>query len=37
MESLKKWLHNMVNLMSKDLIKSITCNTHYTEVFYVTL
>jgi len=27
----------VITLMSKDLIKSITSNTHYTEAFYATL
>jgi transposase len=37
MEDLKKWLHNMVNVMNKDLIKSITSNIHYSKAFYATL
>ena len=32
MESLKKWLHNTVNEMEKETIKSITSN-HYLNAF----
>ena len=32
-EDLKKWLHNMVNEMDKQTIKSITGNHHYLDAF----
>lgn len=34
MESLKKWLNNMVNQMKNETIKSITGNHHYLDAFY---
>jgi hypothetical protein len=33
MEKLTQWLHNMVNEMSSDTIKSITGNHHYLNAF----
>ena len=33
MDSLKKWLHNEVNEMEKETIKSITSNHHYLNAF----
>lgn len=36
MESLKKWLHNMVNNMGNHLIKSITGNSNYMNAFNAT-
>lgn len=33
MSNLKQWLHNMVCEMDKDLIKSITSNHHYLNIF----
>jgi transposase len=37
METLRKWLHKTVNIMDKELIKSITSNHHYTKAFYAIL
>jgi|TARA_B110000037_G_C17022095_1_gene465773 transposase len=37
MEKLTEWLHNMVNQMSTDTIKSITGNHHYVNAFNATL
>lgn len=37
MEKLTEWLHNMVNQMNPEIIKSITGNHHYTNAFYATL
>ena len=37
MEKLTEWLHNMVNQMTKDTIKSITGNHHYVNAFNATL
>ena len=34
MDMLKQWLHNMVNQMDSDTIKSITGNHHYVNAFY---
>ena len=33
MENLKQWLHNMINEMQKETIKSITSNHHYLNAF----
>ncbi len=37
METLTDWLHNMVNQMSPETIKSITGNHHYVNAFNATL
>ena len=37
MEKLTLWLHNMVNEMSSETIKSITGNHHYLNAFYTAL
>jgi transposase len=37
MEKLTNWLHNMVNQMSTETIKSITGNHHYVNAFNTTL
>ena len=36
MKELKKWLHNMVNQMEEETIKSITGNHHYLNAFKAT-
>lgn len=33
MENLRQWLHNMINEMKKETIKSITSNHHYLNAF----
>lgn len=36
MKNLKDWLHNMVNEMTEETIKSITGNHHYLDAYYTT-
>jgi transposase len=37
LKNLKKWLHDMVNSMSEENIKSICSNHHYLTAFYAAL
>ena len=37
MDTLKTWLHNTVNSMSNEVIKSICSNHHYLNAFYAAL